>query len=216
MTQLTRTEDVFILDLGDTENRFDPAALRDIETALDEVAAATGPAALVTTARGKFFSNGLDPESFAVPGYLDSFERVLARLLAFETPTVAACQGHVYAGGLLLALAHDERTMRADRGYICLPEIHIGFPFLPGMSRLVQAKLVPATAHAAMVTGRRYTGPEAVDAGLMDRVADEDELLEVAVRRAAELAPLRGPVLGEIKKTMYSEPLGLLGAKVPV
>ena len=60
MPTLDRHDDVFVLDLGDTENRFHPDWLTAVHAALDEVEAAEGPRALVTAATGKFFSNGLD------------------------------------------------------------------------------------------------------------------------------------------------------------
>ena len=59
---------------------------------------------------------------------------LLARLLEIGVPTVAAIQGHAFAAGAMLALAHDERVMRADRGWSCLPEVDINIPFTPGMS----------------------------------------------------------------------------------
>ena len=48
--------------------------------------------------------------------------RLFARVLAFPRITVAAINGHAFAGGGMLALAHDFRVMRSDRGYFCLPE----------------------------------------------------------------------------------------------
>lgn len=47
--------------------------------------------------------------------------------------TISFLAGHCYAGGMLFALAHDYRVMREDRGFLCLPEIDLGFPLAPGM-----------------------------------------------------------------------------------
>lgn len=58
MPTLDRTGEVFVLNLGDTENRFHPGWLAEVDAQLDRVEAADGPRALVTTAAGKFFSNG--------------------------------------------------------------------------------------------------------------------------------------------------------------
>ncbi len=58
MPNLTRDGDVFVLDLGADENRFNPTWVAGVNAALDEVEAAEGPRALVTTASGKFWSNG--------------------------------------------------------------------------------------------------------------------------------------------------------------
>ena len=60
MPALDRHDDVFVLDIGDTENRFHPDWLASVSDLLDEVENAEGPRALVTAATGKFFSNGLD------------------------------------------------------------------------------------------------------------------------------------------------------------
>ena len=60
MTSLDRRGDVFVLDLGSDENRFNPTWVGSVEQALSEVEAVEGPRALVTTGTGKFWSNGLD------------------------------------------------------------------------------------------------------------------------------------------------------------
>ena len=108
-----------------------------------------GPRALVTAATGKFFSNGLDLEWLGAHGdqnedYIARVHALFARVLALPVVTVAALQGHTFAAGAMLALAHDLRVMRADRGFWCLPEADIGIPFATGMSALIQARLTPA------------------------------------------------------------------------
>ena len=65
MPTLDRHGDVYVLDLGDTENRFHPDWIASVNAALDEVEHTQGPCALVTAATGKFFSNGLDLEWLA-------------------------------------------------------------------------------------------------------------------------------------------------------
>ncbi|MFL5839604.1 MAG: enoyl-CoA hydratase-related protein, partial [Thermoleophilaceae bacterium] len=139
MPTLDRDGDVFILNLGDDENRFNPEWMAAVSELVDEVAAAPSPRALVTSATGKFWSNGLDLEWLGrhqdqVNGFVAQVHALFAKLLAAPVPTVAALQGHVFAAGAMLALAHDWRVMRADRGFFCLPEADINIPFTPGMS----------------------------------------------------------------------------------
>jgi hypothetical protein len=59
---LTYDEKIAILDLGDDENRFSPRFLDDIGAHLDDIVA-SGADGLVTTATGKFYTNGLDLDS---------------------------------------------------------------------------------------------------------------------------------------------------------
>jgi hypothetical protein len=53
MVTLSRAGPIWTLDLGDDENRFSPAWLKAVDSALDELEASTGPAALVTSGQGK-------------------------------------------------------------------------------------------------------------------------------------------------------------------
>ena len=219
MPTLTRSDDVFVLNLGDTENRFHPDWLAEVDGLIDEVQAATGPKALVTTASGKFFSNGLDLDwlgsnSDQFLPYVISVHHLFERVLALPVPSVAAVQGHAFAGGGMLALAHDFRVMRADRGFFCLPEVDINIPFSRGMSGLIQGRLSKKTAHEAMTTGKRYGGGDALSAGIVDAIANEDDVLSAAIEIAAPLAAKAGPTLGTIKERMYVEALAALRDKL--
>jgi Delta3-Delta2-enoyl-CoA isomerase len=220
MPTLDRDGDVFLLDLGEDENRFNPDWVAGVRGALDEVAAGEGPRALVTRASGKFWSNGLDLDWMGghpdeAGPFVDDVHALLARVLSLPVPCVAACQGHVFAAGAMLALAHDFRVMRADRGYFCLPEVDIRIPFTPGMAALIQSRLAPPSAHEAMTTGRRYGGTDALSAGIVEAAVAEDEVLAVAVERAGALTGKAGSTLGAIKEGMYARALELLRTPTP-
>ncbi len=216
---LTYRDAVAVLEIGDDENRFSLTWLDEMETALDRVVAGE-PTALVTVGTGKFFSNGLDLEWLtANPDqwlpYAGRVQRLLARLLTLPVPTIAAVNGHAFGAGAMLAIAHDFRVMRVDRGFLCLPEVDIRIPFTPGMSALILAKTTPQTAVAAMTTGRRYGGPDALAAGLVDMTAAEHDLIEVAFAAVLPLVGKDPATLGTIKSTMYaSAAAGLAGSAV--
>ena len=220
MPQLHRDGDVFVLDLNvggerDTENRFSPEWLAEIDQLLDEVLASTGNAALVTTGTGKFYSNGLDLDWLSghldqTASYVGTIQALFGKVLTFPMVTVAAMNGHTFAGGGMLAVAHDARVMRADRGFFCLPEVDIHIPFTAGMAALLQARLSRATAHEAMTTARRYGGADALAAGIVDETAAEGDVLSRAVARAAALTGKRGDTLGAIKTTMYGPAVAAL------
>jgi enoyl-CoA hydratase/carnithine racemase len=69
---------------------------------------------------------------------------------------------------------------------------------------LIQAKLTPAAAVMAMTTGRRYGGPEALTAGLVDLAVPEGEVLTQAIELVRPLAGKDPSTLGAIKATMYA------------
>jgi enoyl-CoA hydratase/carnithine racemase len=215
MIDLQRDGAVFVLRFDHGENRFHPDFLDAAQAALDEVEKADGPRALVTVGTGKFYSNGLDLEWLGAnrekfEEYLGSVHALYARLLELPAPTVAAVNGHAFAGGGMLVLAHDAAVMRDDRGYFCLPEVDLGMSFTPGMNALIQARLAPATAHEAMITGRRYTAGQALDAGIVGRTAAEADVLPAAVELAASLAGKDGSVVATIRKDLYRGVLGAL------
>jgi enoyl-CoA hydratase/carnithine racemase len=205
---LERNGEVWLLNLGDGENRLDPGWVSDVSGALDEIEGATGPRALVTCADGKFWSNGLDLDwmgrhTAEADGFLRGTHRLLARLLVLPVPTVAAVQGHVFAAAVMFACAHDQVVMRADRGFWCLPEVDLGLSFTPGMDALLRARLPVRAAQQAMTTGRRYGGTEAHAAGLIDATAADGQVLPTALEIAGPLAGQAGPALGLIKRQMY-------------
>ncbi|MGV9640673.1 enoyl-CoA hydratase-related protein [Streptomyces sp. NPDC004822] len=215
MPSLDRQENVFVLDLGDGENRFHPDWIAAVGTALDEVEKADGPRALVTAATGKFWSNGLDLEWLTAHAddyhdYVVSVHQLFARVLSLPLVTVAALQGHTFAAGAMLSLAHDFRVMRADRGYWCLPEADINIPFTPGMSALIQSRLTPRTAHEAMVTARRYGGADAEAAGIVDQAVPEDAVRSTAIELAQAQVNKAGDTVGTIKARMYGPVLSTL------
>lgn len=214
--QLDRDQNVFVLTMDDGENRLNDRWLSDFSAALDTVEAASGPRALVTTGSGRFYSNGLDLEWLTTTEGLDmrqfvaDAEKVLARMLSFAAITVAAINGHTFAAGAMLALAHDFRVMREDRGFFCLPEIDIKIPFTDGMNGLVMQRLPVATAHRVMVTGDRFAGPEAVDLGIVDRTEPESTVLSAATEIAASLADKDAATLAIIKQRMYADTIRAL------
>lgn len=198
---------IAVLNLGDDENRFSTAHLDTLETWLDDIA--ENAQALITTGTGKFYSNGLDLDWLAGNGdrlgwYVGRVQELLNRILTFPLPTVAAVNGHAFGAGSMLAIAHDYRVMRDDRGYFCFPEVDIHIPFTPGMAALIQAKVPPQTAVTAMTTGHRYGGTEALTAALVDDTASEAGVVDAAVDRLRPILGKDPGTLGAIKATMYA------------
>jgi len=215
MPSITQDGPIWTLNLGDDENRFGPEWLTAVEKCLDELEAGTDAAALVTIGSGKFYSNGLDLDWLGqhldeYTSYVDRVHALFARVLTLPVPTVAALNGHAFGAGAMLAMAHDYRIMRDDRGYLCFPEVDIHIPFTPGMSSLITSKLTPRTAITAMTTGHRYPGPQALQDGLVDAVAGLDDLQTGAADIVRPLAGKDRKTLGAIKQTMFTSAVAAL------
>ncbi len=212
---LERKDDVFVLTMDEDENRMNRGWLDAMNGALDEVDAAPDPLALVTTGAGKFFSNGLDLEwllggGVDMPVFVAEVERLFARVLASPYITVAACNGHTFAAGAMLALAHDFRVMRSDRGFFCLPEVDIRIPFTPGMNSLIMSRMTITAAHEVMVTGRRFGGEDAARLHIVHHAVGETDVLPTAIAIAATQAGKDRNTLATIKERMYGETIRLL------
>lgn len=204
---LEQVDGIAVLTLGDDENRFTPDFLDTVHAQLDQILA-DGATGLVTTATGKFYTNGLDLDWLAANGektqwYVGQVQSLLARVLTLPVPTAAAIVGHAFGAGAMLATAHDFRVMRTDRGYFCFPEADIRIPFTPGMAALIQAKLTPQAAVASMTTGRRFGAPDAQTYGIVDAVAAEGAVTAAALDLLRPLAGKDPGTLGAIKTTMF-------------
>jgi len=220
MIDSSREGDVIVLRMDAGENRFHPDMIRAWNEALDEVEKADGPRALVTTGTGKFYSNGLDLD-YMMGGdcespdeYIAGVLGILRRLLVFPAFTVAAMNGHAFGAGAQLALAHDVRVMRTDRGYFCMPEIDMRAPLHPGMTAIIQARLPHQTAHEVITTGKRYAAADALERRIVDHTAAESEVVPRAIALATEMTGKAHPVMSTLKAGMYPRTLEAFEAKL--
>ncbi|KAK4434820.1 Enoyl-CoA delta isomerase 1, peroxisomal [Sesamum alatum] len=131
MCTIEKRGDLFILTItGNDEHRLNPTLIDSIRAALNRAKSdseSMGPTALITTADGKFFSNGYDL-SWALSDRAQAqarskvvskkFRLLVADLISLPMPTIAAVTGHASAAGFILALSHDYLLMRKDRGFL--------------------------------------------------------------------------------------------------
>ncbi|MET0489550.1 MAG: enoyl-CoA hydratase/isomerase family protein [Acidimicrobiales bacterium] len=213
---LERDGAVFVLRMVEDDNRFHADSVAEWHAAVDEVEASTGPAALVTTGTGKFYSNGFALEQIIEDGTIGAVIpealRLFTRFLRLPVYTVAALNGHAFAAGAMLAMTHDARVMRADRGFWCLPEADMGVPLAPGMTALIAARLPIATAHRAIMTAHRWGGEDAVTAGIVDEAVAEDQVLARAVELATARADTSRDATTALRVGLYGDLIAVLEA----
>ncbi len=228
LIDLERDGDVFTLSMNAGENRWNTTFVREFAAALDTVEASAGAAALVTRATdAKFFSNGLDldwvraPQDHPAAGDRDvfgpEFMALAGRLITFEVPTICAINGHAFGAGFMIALCHDVRLQRSDRGFMCANEMQLGMKIPTPELALFRHKLPANVFFESVQLARRWTGPDALQAGVVQGIADVDELLPLALTRAKELAPLGAnrSLFAEQKERLFGENAVLDGPHGP-
>lgn len=218
--QLERQDSLFILRLcnGERANTLTDAVLDEYHAALDEVEGSAGNTALVISSDDpKYWSNGIDLEYIKSRGmdylfnhFVHRLDQLLLRLALLNAPTLACLGGHTYAGGALLASACDVRTMRADRGYFCFPEVDLKLGLTPVMLEMV--KLLPneRLRNELALTGRAIGGEEAARGGVVDAAFSQDELLERSLELATRLAGKDRATYTAIKRGLRQHLQGLV------
>ncbi len=227
MIELTREGHVFLLTMDDGENRWNTTFVREFSRALDEVEESSGPAALVTaSASEKFFSNGLDLDWLAAVGqheggdrkvFGDEFMKLMGRLITLPLPSVCAINGHAFGAGFMTALCHDVRLMRADRGFICANEVELGMTIPDPELALFRHKIPMNAFFETVQLARRWTGPDALNAGIVQEVEELEHLQEAAMMKAEELSRLGAnrEVYARMKEHLYGENAAINGMHGP-
>jgi enoyl-CoA hydratase/carnithine racemase len=210
MIEVESRDGVSILRMAADDNRFSHQLVLSLETALEGLEPSQKP--LIITGTQKYFSNGLDLQALSEHGepLLQRIYRLLGRLVTYPGATLAAINGHAFGAGAMLAAACDFRCMREDRGYFCFPEVDLGLPMSAPFDALCQAKYSRAALCEAWITGRRYTGSEALRAGFVDSVASETELLDRASAQLAPLAGKSGAAVRSLKRTLFASAVAQL------
>lgn len=218
MIKLEKKESIYFLTMDAEENRWNTTFVREIAEALDTIEKDEGPGALITSSTNpKFFSNGLDldwmqdPESHPKGGdrevFGEEFMYLMGRFITLPIPTICAINGHTFGAGFMFALSHDVRIMREDRGFLCANEMQLGLP-IPRPELALFKHKIPANAFFETVQlSKRWTGSDALNAGIVQGVNSYEELPEAALKKAEELAPLANnrKNFGHQKEMLYGE-----------
>ncbi|MDQ6747452.1 MAG: enoyl-CoA hydratase-related protein [Candidatus Dormibacteraeota bacterium] len=162
-------------------NPLSTALFRAIESELRGAATDTR-LVLLTGAGDEVFASGADLSELGQEdarglggGFGSAMEAAQAAIEECRVPVVARIQGHCLGAGYQLVLACDLRVA-ADTARLGVPASRFGL--LPGPVhhlRMLQ-QLGPQTTRLLMLTGRTFTGAEALRLGLADVVAPAAEL----------------------------------------
>ena len=177
---------------GSSHNSLDSASLEELRQIVAEVAAdRSATRLLIRSAKPKGFCAGADLKQiggFGSPDDVRAFAEygleTFGSFRKLRVPTIAVIHGACLGGGLELALACTVRVGLADAadGIIALPEASAlglipGWGAITTLPRLVGLR----RALAMLLDGERLDTDEARDAGLLDRVLEEDSLADAVM-----------------------------------
>ncbi|KJS30271.1 MAG: hypothetical protein VR64_16285 [Desulfatitalea sp. BRH_c12] len=209
MYEYSVDDNVAVLTMNNGENRFNLDTIAAFTQALDDIEHKTDVNALVvTSSHEKIWSNGIDLEWLmsavqkegqgAMDHFLAELFTLFRRVLTIPMPTIAAMNGHAFAGGAFLAFSHDFRFMRADRGWICLPEVDLGIPLGPVFMAITQQTMPSYLVHEMEYTARRLTAKECEDYHIIMKACPLDQLMPQALAFAKGLNKKRD-IIGRMK-----------------
>ena len=141
---------------------------------------------------------------------VDGINQLFLGWYSFPRPVVCAVNGHAIAGGLILALCGDHR-IGSGVGKLGLTELRAGIPYPVAAMAIVRAELAPPAVRVlAMRAELVDSGPEAVELGLLDELAEPDALLDRALEVAHGFAALPRAAYARVKEQLRGETVAAL------
>ncbi|MCL5676814.1 MAG: enoyl-CoA hydratase/isomerase family protein [Firmicutes bacterium] len=167
---------------------------QEVEAMADEIAEpGSGPRCLVLHGEGGVFAAGADLTEMLsfnadqAQGFLHSVERLLSGLEALPIPVIAAMDGAALGGGLELALACDLR-LASKEASLGVPAARLGAVLTHRLVARLARAIGPSRAAELLLTGRRVSAPEALQMGLVQKLAPPGEVLAAAFDWATGVA----------------------------
>jgi 2-(1,2-epoxy-1,2-dihydrophenyl)acetyl-CoA isomerase len=165
--------------------------------------------AVLLTSTGRFFSVGGDidlmsKDRAALPGIVKSLtsplHMAIARLMLMNAPVVCAVNGKGAFGGAVALAAGADVLLAADTAKFGAAFTGIGFSCDSGTTVALSQRLGVSRAKRFLLLGETLTADDALQAGLVDKISPDEQLLADALAIAKQLAA--GPTLafGEVKR----------------
>ncbi|KTC18118.1 enoyl-CoA hydratase [Pseudomonas putida] len=186
-------------------NALNAQIVRELNQALDQLEADPNIGCVVLAGSEKAFAAGADIKEMAELSYpqiyIDDLFSDSDRIANRRKPIIAAVSGFALGGGCELALMCDF-ILAADNAKFGQPEINLGvLPGMGGTQRLTRA-VGKAKAMELCLSGRMMGAEEAERAGVVARIVPKEQLLEEALKVAAQIASKSVPVAMMVKESI--------------
>ena len=189
MIEVEQTDGVWTLTLSraDKANALTRAMLSALADAVGE-AAASDPAAVILTGRGRVFSAGADLDEVQDGLATDAvWERASSAIANLKCPTIAALNGTVAGGAFGMVLACDMRVAVIGTKFF-YPVMNLGFLPQPSDPKRMRALVGAGRAAMILLAGQKITAEEALSWGLIDRIASDPLAEAHLLAKAAQSA----------------------------
>ncbi len=192
---LTKEGDVFVVTMINGTNTFTNEVLEEHIAVCDEIEKSTNNGAVILASNDpKYWCNGINLDWLIPRGgeammeFKDLIDKTLMRWATLPFPTIAAMNGHAYAGGAILSCCFDFRFMRKDKGFFCFPEIDVNIPFTEKMFEVIESIPNKQALWNLGFTGRRIGGEEAKNLQVVNECYSGEELMAKTMELAQFLA----------------------------
>ena len=185
-------------------NAFSPELVSELSAAFVEVE--TARAIVLGSALPGIFSAGwdlpllVDRDRAAMEEFVGAYCDLVRQIFIAGPPVIAALPGHAIAGGLIVAMASDERIAAEGKAKFGLSEVILGVSVPQCLMEPFRHVLGARQMERLAVTGENRTVEEALAIGLIDRVVPPAELGERAFERARVLGGLSSPAHAAVKR----------------
>ncbi|MEM4772113.1 MAG: 3-hydroxyacyl-CoA dehydrogenase NAD-binding domain-containing protein [Thermoplasmatales archaeon] len=188
--------------------------LSDLESALKSLWDDRDVRVIIVKGSGTTFSAGAELTQF-IPGTFDFVEysrkgeRVFKMIQEIPKVVIAEIKGYALGGGFELALSCDIRISTPD-AQIGFPEVTLGLiPAWSGSQRL--AKVVGMSkASYLILTGKRITGQEAMNMGIVSEVFPAEKIDDETLKLAESISLGSSPIAAALAKRLINR-----GSDVP-
>ncbi|MDI9479624.1 MAG: enoyl-CoA hydratase-related protein [Bacillota bacterium] len=186
-------------------NALNRAMVDEIDQTVDIIARSSDIRVVVLTGAGKHFAAGADVNDMAnmVPEEARNFafSSTFNKLESLPQPVIAAVKGYALGAGFEIALAADIRLAGSSARF-GLPEINLGImPGAGGTQRLPRI-IGCAQAKENIFLGDNIDAAAALELGLVNRVVEDEALLDEALKMAEKISSKPPLALRMVKRTV--------------
>ena len=185
--QTRRDGEVLVVSINNPPvNALSQAVRAGLQAAIEQAGQDGAVKALLLVGEGKAFIAGADIREFGKPPQPPALPAVLDRMEASGKLMVAAIHGPALGGGLEVAMAMHYR-LALPGARLGLPEVNLGLlPGAGGTQRSPRLMGVQAAA-ALMLSGQHLAAKAALEAGLVDRLAEGGDPVAAGLAYARQL-----------------------------